>query len=171
MSNKDLVIFASVISAGLIKSGDYIPCCDEIIIKEDEPSELIMDLSLMTDEGEAVKCLLKEAYDNFEEKYPLPDPGYFEVCAEFMRFQSGKIDWGDFLRSAIDIAEHGPCQWTAYDFRKFLDAYIENDSSEIIAENQSQHMEGVLKEDIEEIGFYIEIVEKRNLTSLSKGHS
>ncbi|WP_445357931.1 hypothetical protein [Microbulbifer sp. ANSA005] len=120
MSNRDLVTFATIISAGLIKSTDYIPCCDEIILREGEPSELIMDLSLLKDEDAAVKRLLSEAYGNFEENYPSIETGFYEVCAKFLMYQSGEIDWSNFLESAIYIAEHGRCQWDAPDFQRFL---------------------------------------------------
>ena len=171
MSNKDLVIFASIISAGLIKPADYIPCCDEIIVNEEDPSELIIDLSLMKDEDAGVKRLLSEAYGNFEEDYPLPDVGFLDVCASFMKFQSGRISWETFLRSAIDVAEHGRCQWSANDFCRFLDSYMASDSNDVLTTNQSQNMAGVLKEDIEEINFYQEMVKQRNLTSLLKVRS
>lgn len=167
MGNKEIVTFASIISAGLITPEEYIPCCDDIILKEDEPPELVMDLSLLKDKDAAVKRLLDEAYDNFEEKYPFPETGFFEVCAEFIKFQSGNISWSYFLRSAILIAEHGRCQWSVNDFNRFLEAHLENGESEILAKNQSEHIAGVLKEEIEEINFYRKMVEQRNLTSLS----
>jgi hypothetical protein len=171
MGNKELVTLASLISAGLIKSDDYIPCCDEIILREDSPSELIMDLSLLKDEDAAVNRILSEAYSNFEENYPLPETGYFEVCAKFLMYQSGNITWEEYLRSAIDIAEHGSCQWGANEFNRFLEAYLDSGSSEVLAQNQSEYLAEVLKEEIDEIGFYQNMIEKRNLTSLSKGRS
>ena len=167
MSNEKLVIFSSIVSAGLITPEEYIPCCDEIILKEEEPQEWIMDLSLMKDKDDAAKRLLDEAYNNFEEKYPVPEIGFFEICSEFLKFQSGASGWGDFLRSAILIAEHGRCQWSEHDFARFLDAYVASGESDILATNQSEHLSGVLKEDIEEIKFFQEVVEQRNLTSLS----
>lgn len=166
MSNKEIVTFASIVSAGLITPEEYIPCCDDIILKEDEPSELVMDLALLKDKDAAVRRLLNEAYDNFGEKYPFPETGFFEVCAEFIKFQSGNIGWGDFLRSAVHIAEHCRCQWSLSDFNKFLESYLENDESEILAKSQSEHLAGVLKEEIEEVEFYRKMVEQRNLTSL-----
>jgi hypothetical protein len=85
----------------------------------------------------------------------------------FLKFQSGKIGWGDFLRSAILIAERGRCQWGANDFNRFLKAYLENSESDILAKNQSEHLLGVLQEEIEEINLYRKLVEQRNFTSLS----
>ncbi|MBH0059480.1 hypothetical protein I6F65_21345 [Pseudoalteromonas sp. SWXJZ94C] len=167
MSNKEIVIFASIVSAGLITPEEYISCCDDLILKEDEPCELIMDLALLKDKDAAVKRLLSEAYDNFEEMYPFPETGFFEVCVEFIKFQSGNVGWSDFLRSAILIAEQGRCQWSADDFNRFLESYLANDESEILTKNQSEHLAGVLKEEIEKIDLYRKMVEQRNLTSLS----
>lgn len=95
MSNKEIVTFASIISLGLITPEEYISCCDDIILKEDEPSELVMDLALLKDKDAAVKRLLDEAYSNFDEKYPIPD--FFEVCANFLKFQSGSIGRATFF--------------------------------------------------------------------------
>jgi hypothetical protein len=166
MSNKDLVIFSSIISAGLITPEEYIACCDEIILKSNEPPALVMDLSLMKDKDAAVNRLLTEAYDNFEEKYPFPETGFFEICAEFFKFQSRQIGWGDFLHTAVCIAEHGRCQWSASEFNKFLEAYLDNGESEVLENRQSQHMLGVLQEEIEEIKRYRKMVEQRDLTLL-----
>lgn len=65
MSNKVLVTFAALISASLIKSEDYIPGCDEIIRREDVPSELIVDLPLLQDENKAVIRFMKAAGTGF----------------------------------------------------------------------------------------------------------
>lgn len=167
MSNKDLVSLASIISAGLITSDEYIACCDEIILTEDEPSELIMDLSLIRDEELAVKRLLSEAYGNFGEDYPKLGEGFFQVCASYLRYQSGGITWEEFLRSAVLIAEHDSCQWSVSDFSRLLVAYMENGCDAALAKRQSEHMAGVLKEDLEEIRYYQELVRSRNLTRLS----
>jgi hypothetical protein len=130
-----------------------------------------MDLSLLKDEEAAVKRLLSEAYGNIEESYPLPGTGYFEVCAMFLMYKSGEIGWEYFLRSAINIAEHGICQWGANDFNRFLKAYLESGCREKLAKNQSEQLAGVFKEEIEEIRIYQTMIEKRNLTSFSKGRS
>lgn len=167
MSNKELVVFASIISAGLITPEEYISCCDEIILSEEEPSQLVMDLSLLKDKDDAAKRLLDEAYGNFEEKYPVPEPGFFEVCLEFIKYQSDHISWAEFIRSAILIAEHEPCQWGANDFNKFLEAFVASGESETLAKRQSEHLSGVLNEELEEVELYRQMIAQRNLTSLS----
>jgi hypothetical protein len=40
-----------------------------------------------------------------------------------------------------------------------------------LAKNQSEQLAGVFKEEIEEIRIYQTMIEKRNLTSFSKGRS
>ncbi len=167
MSNKELVVFSSIISAGLITPEEYMSCCDEIILGEEEPSQLVMDLSMLKDKDEAARRLLNEAYDNFEEKYPVPETGFFEICAEYLKYQSNHISWAKFLRSAILIAEYGPCQWTANDFNRFFEAFLASGESEILAKRQSEHLLGVLKEELEEVEFYRQMVAQRNLASLS----
>lgn len=166
MSNKELVVFSSIISAGLITPEEYISCCDEIILSEEEPSQLVMDLSLLRDKDDAAKRLLDEAYCNFEEKYPVPEPGFFEVCSQYLKYQSDHITWAEFLRSAILIAEHGPCQWGANDFNRFLEAFVVSGESEILEKRQSEHLSGVLNEELEKVKLYRQMVAQRNLTSL-----
>ncbi|SFM37354.1 hypothetical protein [Marinobacter zhejiangensis] len=167
MSNKELVVFSSIISAGLITPEEYISCCDEIILNEDEPSQLVMDISLLKDKDEAARRLLNETYDNFEENYPVPEAGFFEACSEYLKYQSNHISWEEFLRSAILIAEHGPCQCSANDFNRFLEAFVASGKSEILAKRQSEHLLGVFKEELEEVEFYRQMVAQRGLTSLS----
>ena len=166
MSNKALVVLSSIISAGLITPEEYIACCDEIILSEQEPSQLVMDLSLLRDKADAARRLLDEAYGNFAEKYPVPAPGFFEVCAEYLKYQSAHITWAEFLRSAILIAEHGQCQWGANDFHRCLEAFVASGESEILAKRQSEHISGVLNEELAEVELYRQMVAQRNLTML-----
>jgi hypothetical protein len=167
MSNKALVVLSSIISAGLITPEEYIACCDEIILSEQEPSQLVMDLSLLRDKADAARRLLDEAYGNFAEKYPVPAPGFFEVCAEYLKYQSDHITWAEFLRSAILIAEHGQCQWGANDFHRCLEAFVASGESEVLAKRQSEHLSGVLNEELAEVELYRQMVAQRNLTILS----
>ncbi|MEH6346700.1 MAG: hypothetical protein V7785_16525 [Bermanella sp.] len=168
MNNIELVTFASIISVGLIKSSDYIPWCDDIILTEDNPPEFIMDMSLLKDEDAAAKRLVSEAYENFSESYSLVEIGYYEICASFLIYQSGETNWEEFLRSAILIAEHGPCQLGGYELNQLLEIYLENGAGQSIAEIQVKDMGCILKEQIEEIRLYQSMIETRDLTITGK---
>ena len=166
MSNENLVTFAAIISSGLIKPEEYIACCDDIIANEEHPSTLIIDLPLSKSEDSAAHRLLLEAYGNFKASYPSLRSGFFEVCAKFIKYKSRECSWENFLRSAIYIAGHDSCQWGVSDFERFLEAYLASGSSSFLAYNQSEHVAGVLKEEMEEIDFFRSMVEQSNLKLL-----
>ncbi len=168
MNNIELVTFASIISVGLIKSSDYIPWCDDIILREDNPPEFIMDMSLLKDEDAAAKRLVSEAYENVSESYSLVEIGFYEICASFLMYQSEEIDWEEFLRSAILIAEHGTCQLGEYELNRLLEIYLNNGSSQTMSEIQVGDMGCILKEQIDEIRLYQTMIEERNLTITGK---
>lgn len=167
MNNKELLTFAAIISVGLITPDEYVSCCDDIIREDDEPSALVLDLALIKDNDMAVQRLLAEAYGRFEEDYSFDDQGFYEVCSEFLKYKEGKIGWAKFLGSAMDIADHDGCHWSASEFKRFLDSYESSGDSSVVAQNQANHLAAVFEEELVDIEYYRNKVRNRALTKRS----
>jgi len=160
MKNEDLINIAHLISVGIITPNDYIPWCDKLILSEESPSELVMDLSIIREPKKASERLLAEAYKNFSEQYTVPvNSGHEEVCSIFLSYKMSSISWEQFLSKAIEITELKGSGWTVNDYQRFLNAYLENGKPKPIELAQSKYTEEAFAEDLASLKSYLEMFE------------
>ncbi|BDM64875.1 hypothetical protein NFHSH190041_23270 [Shewanella sp. NFH-SH190041] len=155
MNQDQLYSLVQLISAKCITPAEYIAWSESKILTSDNPEEWIVDLCLIRRYNEAAKRVRTQLLEISDIDLRIFDFCSAQVCFDFIQFQLGLISWDLFLEKAIALSSVHPCGWPSNDFKKLLDAFLENEKHESIEKAQSEYFEGAFEEDLQPVRFYI----------------
>lgn len=156
MNEDQLYSLAQLISAKRITPAEYVAWSDNEILNSDSPEEWIMDLCLIQSSDEAAQRVRSKLLEISDIDLRAFDFCSVQVCFDFIQFQLGLISWDLFLEKAIALSSVHPCGWPTNDFKKFLDAFLENEKHESIEKAQSEYFEGAFEGDLQPVRFLYE---------------
>jgi hypothetical protein len=151
MTNAQLLTLACLISSGGISSDEYLTWAEKKIIEADRPPYWILQLVSESDPQKAVEIILQEARYVMVGRWHILEWGGLNMALLFLRHRRNLISWKEFLSGAIRIASVKPSPWSANDFQRFYDAYLDNDENPSISYNQAERVGEVLAEELLEL--------------------
>lgn len=151
LTNAQLLTLACLINFGELSSSEYLAWAQKEVAEVKSPPDWILQLVSERDSKKVVEIILQEASYIKDGRWHILEWGGLEMAIQFLRCRRNLISWKDFLMGAIHIASFKPSPWSANEFQRLYDAYLDNEESPSILYNQAELVGEVLEEEILEI--------------------
>ncbi len=148
-----------LIQSEYLTSEQYIPWCDSLIMKLDEPPIWLLDLSVIHSSEEAARYLRKAFRDEFETLLTLSDTNILYFISNLLSETKSNANWYDFLSRSFSETDCENDENAMDIMRTFMEDFLSTGKSYKVRNEQVAYFTSKYKAEIRELNdLYEEII-------------